>query len=54
METFAVSFSAIAVILLLSTFRILREYDKGVIFMHGRFYKVKGPGLIWSFHSYSK
>jgi len=46
METFAVSFAAIAVILLLSTFRILREYDRGVIFMLGRFYKVKGPGLI--------
>jgi regulator of protease activity HflC (stomatin/prohibitin superfamily) len=46
METFAVSFAAIALIILLSTFRILREYDRGVIFMLGRFYKVKGPGLI--------
>jgi regulator of protease activity HflC (stomatin/prohibitin superfamily) len=46
MEIFAVSFAAIALILLLSTFRILREYDRGVIFMLGRFYKVKGPGLI--------
>ncbi|MDX1804709.1 MAG: slipin family protein [Alcanivorax sp.] len=27
-------------------FRILREYERGVIFMLGRFYKVKGPGLI--------
>ena len=32
--------------LLLSTFRVLREYERGVIFMLGRFYKVKGPGLI--------
>jgi regulator of protease activity HflC (stomatin/prohibitin superfamily) len=29
-----------------SMFRVLREYDRGVIFMLGRFYKVKGPGLI--------
>ena len=32
--------------LLVSTFRVLREYERGVIFMLGRFYKVKGPGLI--------
>ena len=32
--------------LAVSTFRVLREYDRGVIFMLGRFYKVKGPGLI--------
>jgi regulator of protease activity HflC (stomatin/prohibitin superfamily) len=34
------------VLLLLSTFKILREYERGVIFMLGRFHKVKGPGLI--------
>jgi len=28
------------------SFRILREYQRGVVFMLGRFYKVKGPGLI--------
>ncbi|MGI9305070.1 MAG: slipin family protein [Gammaproteobacteria bacterium] len=27
-------------------FRILREYERGVIFQLGRFWKVKGPGLI--------
>jgi len=32
--------------LLISSIRILREYERGVIFMLGRFYKVKGPGLI--------
>jgi len=31
---------------ILSIFRILREYERGVIFMLGRFYRVKGPGLI--------
>ena len=29
-----------------SAIRILREYERGVVFMLGRFYKVKGPGLI--------
>ncbi|PKG58942.1 hypothetical protein CXF83_10640 [Shewanella sp. Choline-02u-19] len=32
--------------LLISTFRILREYERGVIFLLGRFQLVKGPGLI--------
>jgi regulator of protease activity HflC (stomatin/prohibitin superfamily) len=34
------------VIILLYTFRVLREYERGVIFFLGRFQKVKGPGLI--------
>jgi regulator of protease activity HflC (stomatin/prohibitin superfamily) len=29
-----------------SAIKILREYDRGVIFLLGKFYKVKGPGLI--------
>jgi len=43
------SFVTLLIILLLvlfSAFRILREYERGVVFMLGRFYKVKGPGLI--------
>jgi regulator of protease activity HflC (stomatin/prohibitin superfamily) len=32
--------------LLFYMFRILREYERGVIFFLGRFQKVKGPGLI--------
>jgi len=36
----------LAAILVLSSFRILREYERGVVFMLGRFWKVKGPGLI--------
>ena len=28
------------------TFRVLREYERGVIFFLGRFQRVKGPGLI--------
>ncbi|MBL4819933.1 MAG: slipin family protein [Gammaproteobacteria bacterium] len=46
MQTFFLVLSVIGFGLLLSTFRILREYDRGVIFLLGRFYKVKGPGLI--------
>jgi regulator of protease activity HflC (stomatin/prohibitin superfamily) len=40
--------AAIAVLLglLVASIRILREYERGVIFMLGRFWKVKGPGLI--------
>ncbi len=33
-------------ILIFASLRILREYERGVIFMLGRFWKVKGPGLI--------
>ena len=35
-----------ALVLVFYTFRILREYERGVIFFLGRFQKVKGPGLI--------
>lgn len=33
-------------ILAVASFRILREYERGVIFLLGRFWKVKGPGLV--------
>ena len=32
--------------LLAASLRILREYERGVVFMLGRFWKVKGPGLV--------
>lgn len=34
------------IVILLYTFRVLREYERGVIFFLGRFQTVKGPGLI--------
>jgi regulator of protease activity HflC (stomatin/prohibitin superfamily) len=40
------TFIMILIILLFSAFRILREYERGVVFLLGRFHKVKGPGLI--------
>ncbi len=33
-------------LLVISAFRVLREYERGVVFMLGRFWKVKGPGLV--------
>ncbi len=37
---------AALVVILYSAIKILREYERGVIFLLGRFWKVKGPGLI--------
>jgi len=34
------------VILALSALRVLREYERGVVFLLGRFWRVKGPGLV--------
>lgn len=36
----------VLVVLIANTIKVLREYERGVIFTLGRFYKVKGPGLI--------
>ncbi|QBZ82969.1 Modulator of FtsH protease HflK [Hydrogenovibrio crunogenus] len=37
---------AVVLLFFISAIRILREYERGVIFMLGRFWKVKGPGFI--------
>lgn len=37
---------ALLIALFMSAFRILREYERAVVFQLGRFWKVKGPGLI--------
>jgi len=36
----------VPVVIVLASLRITREYERGVVFMLGRFWKVKGPGLI--------
>ncbi|HWR87704.1 MAG TPA: slipin family protein [Acidiferrobacterales bacterium] len=42
-----IPFIVVAVLLLVfSSFRILREYERGVVFLLGRFWEVKGPGLV--------
>ncbi|TMH06483.1 MAG: slipin family protein [Betaproteobacteria bacterium] len=46
---FGIGFGGIVLIvflLLVGSFRVLREYQRAVVFMLGRFWKVKGPGLI--------
>ena len=46
---FELSFLSLTIIvlaLLASAFRILREYERGVVFQLGRFWRVEGPGLI--------
>lgn len=45
-ELFTSSIILLLIALFFSAFRILREYERGVIFLLGRFYKVKGPGFI--------
>jgi len=39
-------FAVLALIFLASAVRILREYERGVVYTLGRFASVKGPGLI--------
>ena len=46
MEIFGTIILVAIIALLASAFRILREYERGVVFMLGRFYRIKGPGLI--------
>lgn len=46
MEIFVLVVAALVAGLLFSAFNILKEYERGVIFLLGRFQRVKGPGLI--------
>ncbi|MGA3948653.1 slipin family protein [Ralstonia nicotianae] len=39
-------FIFLIVLLVISSFRVLREYERGVVFLLGRFWRVKGPGLV--------
>ena len=43
---FAIGFVILLVVLVVSAVRILREYERGVVFFLGRFHSVKGPGLV--------
>ena len=38
--------AALVIVIAYNTFKILKEYERGVVFFLGRFQKVKGPGLI--------
>ena len=47
MGSISLGFVVVVVALVLfSAVRIFREYERGVVFMLGRFWKVKGPGLV--------
>ena len=46
MPVITIAVAAVIIALLAWTFRILREYERGVVFMLWRFWKVKGPGLV--------
>ena len=46
MPYFALGAAIVVLILLAMSLRILREYERGVVFQLGRFWAVKGPGLI--------
>jgi regulator of protease activity HflC (stomatin/prohibitin superfamily) len=46
MQTYVYTIIVVIVLLLASMIRILREYERGVIFRLGRYLRVKGPGLI--------
>jgi regulator of protease activity HflC (stomatin/prohibitin superfamily) len=46
-DIYLVGILVVALVLLITnTFKILREYERGVIFTLGRFQGVKGPGLV--------
>ena len=44
--TFASIVVGFIVLFLLASIKILNEYERGVVFLLGRFQRVKGPGII--------
>lgn len=46
MEVFTIALIVVAIFFIFSWVRVLREYERAVVFTLGRFWKVKGPGLI--------
>ena len=47
MINFSAGFILLLVILVIWAIRVLREYQRGVVFQLGRFWAVKGPGLFF-------
>jgi regulator of protease activity HflC (stomatin/prohibitin superfamily) len=45
-NTFALALLVIVAVVIFNSIKILREYERGVVFMLGRFWAVKGPGII--------
>jgi regulator of protease activity HflC (stomatin/prohibitin superfamily) len=44
--SFGLGIAILVVAFLIAAIRILREYERGVVFFLGRFHSVKGPGLV--------
>ncbi|MBI2754831.1 MAG: slipin family protein [Betaproteobacteria bacterium] len=44
--SFGIGAIALGILLVATSLRILREYERAVVFLLGRFQRVKGPGLI--------
>ena len=47
MPYFALGFAVLVALLVMASIKILREYERAVVFLLGRFQRVKGPGLIF-------
>ncbi len=45
-ETVFITILVLVILFFASAIKILREYERGVVFLLGRFWKVKGPGFI--------
>jgi regulator of protease activity HflC (stomatin/prohibitin superfamily) len=45
-QTWGISVVLIPILIVIYSFRIMREYERAVVFLLGRFWKLKGPGLI--------
>jgi len=46
MSYFTLGALVVVIVLLAASIRVLREYERGVVFLLGRFQRVMGPGLI--------
>ncbi|MGD9952571.1 MAG: slipin family protein [Burkholderiales bacterium] len=46
MLNFGLGFLVLLIVVVVASIRILREYERGVVFLLGRFQRVMGPGLI--------
>ncbi len=47
MTPYLIAVVVVVLVVIIAAIRILREYERGVIFRLGRLIGVKGPGLIW-------
>src|SRR5687767_915593 len=46
MAYFVLALAALIAVLIIASIKILREYERGVVFFLGRFHSVMGPGLV--------